>query len=166
MIFKSVAGRAISKSLVKVLLRGEVSKRLKGFKSKRTKKSFEAALKLNEQGKVDLVFETSAPSRPSAPKPAVSKPEPGTSEPEATRKRLSCPACDRGEVIKGRRAWGCSRWRQGCAFTVAFQHGEVSLDDQQGAELIRFGQIKVSALRLVLDLEREGNIEYRALTEA
>ena len=35
-----------------------------------------------------------------------------------------CPLCGKGRVIKGRTAYGCSEWRNGCAFRQAFDEGE------------------------------------------
>ena len=29
----------------------------------------------------------------------------------------TCPGCKQGRLVRGRRAWGCSRWRQGCNYT-------------------------------------------------
>ncbi len=68
--------------------------------------------------------------------------------------------------MKGKRAWGCSRWRQGCTFVLAFEQQGVHLSDEQGAQLLRFGELgPLEALhggKLVLDLEREGNIHFIA----
>ncbi len=32
-----------------------------------------------------------------------------------------CPECGRGKVIKGKTAYGCSRWKEGCAFRKPFK---------------------------------------------
>ena len=29
-----------------------------------------------------------------------------------------CPSCGKGRIIPGKKAWGCSRWREGCHFTI------------------------------------------------
>ena len=34
---------------------------------------------------------------------------------------LLCPRCRTGHLMTGRRGWGCSRWREGCAFVVWFE---------------------------------------------
>jgi DNA topoisomerase-3 len=34
---------------------------------------------------------------------------------------LVCPACRQGQIITGKRGWGCSRWREGCKFVVWFE---------------------------------------------
>ena len=31
-----------------------------------------------------------------------------------------CPACGKGVIIKGKTAYGCSRWKEGCAFRLPF----------------------------------------------
>lgn len=31
-----------------------------------------------------------------------------------------CPKCGRGHIIKGKTAWGCSRWNEGCDYRVPF----------------------------------------------
>lgn len=32
-----------------------------------------------------------------------------------------CPVCGKGTIIKGRTAYGCSRWKDGCTFRLAFK---------------------------------------------
>ncbi len=34
---------------------------------------------------------------------------------------LPCPRCRAGELLRGRRAWGCSRWADGCRLVVPFE---------------------------------------------
>ena len=95
-VFKKVAKRDIAKRTVQLLLRGERTPVLHRFKSK-AGKSFSAALTLNEDGKVTFVF---------PPRSPLGQP---------------CPRCEQGKMIEGRRAWGCSRWREGCDYRIAFE---------------------------------------------
>ena len=30
----------------------------------------------------------------------------------------ACPLCHHGVILSGKKGWGCSRWREGCAFTI------------------------------------------------
>ena len=30
----------------------------------------------------------------------------------------TCPTCHQGQIIAGKKAWGCSRWKEGCHFTI------------------------------------------------
>ena len=46
--------------------------------------------------------------------PPPSKPVSGTGE-------LVCPACRQGQIVVGKRGWGCNRWREGCKFVVWFE---------------------------------------------
>ena len=32
-----------------------------------------------------------------------------------------CPLCGKGTVIKGKTAYGCSRWKEGCTFRKPFE---------------------------------------------
>jgi DNA topoisomerase-3 len=34
---------------------------------------------------------------------------------------LVCPSCRQGQLITGKRGWGCSRWREGCKFVIWFE---------------------------------------------
>jgi DNA topoisomerase-3 len=33
---------------------------------------------------------------------------------------MPCPACKEGHIIKGRTAYGCSRWKEGCTYRLPF----------------------------------------------
>ncbi len=52
----------------------------------------------------------------SAPKPAAPKSQ--SAAEELTGK--PCPVCGQGTIIKGKTAYGCSRWREGCTFRKPF----------------------------------------------
>ena len=41
-------------------------------------------------------------------------------EVKTTKVGLLCPVCHQGTLIKGRTAYGCSRWREGCTFREPF----------------------------------------------
>jgi DNA topoisomerase-3 len=56
-------------------------------------------------------------SAPTAVNPkAVAAPRDGIGD-------LLCPRCRIGNLITGKRGWGCSRWREGCDFVVWFEEG-------------------------------------------
>ena len=71
---------------------------------------------------------TAAPKK-SAAKPAASiknaaaSPQPATSEPSADDSIIgtTCPICGKGTIIKGKTAYGCSNWKNGCTYRVAFK---------------------------------------------
>jgi DNA topoisomerase-3 len=47
-----------------------------------------------------------------------------------------CPVCRTGRVIAGRRAWGCSRWREGCRFTLWKEVAGKRLTDAQAKTIL------------------------------
>jgi len=69
--------------------------------------------------------DTPAPSNVSQKKSASK----GTDQPKTDdapkqkriRAGMKCPVCGQGKVIKGRTAYGCSRWKEGCDFRHPFK---------------------------------------------
>ncbi len=67
---------------------------------------------------------TPAARKPSARKPSARKkkaPAPAAGEDALVGK--PCPVCGKGTVIKGKTAYGCSRWKEGCTFRQPFGEG-------------------------------------------
>lgn len=56
-----------------------------------------------------------------APEPAASSPSAETPKPKRLRVGSVCPQCGEGKVIKGKTAYGCSRWKEGCDFRKALK---------------------------------------------
>ena len=34
---------------------------------------------------------------------------------------MPCPVCHEGHIIKGKTAYGCSRWKEGCTYRLPFE---------------------------------------------
>lgn len=102
-IFNTIASRKISKRMVKQLLNQGFTSHVKGFKSKNSGKTFEAALKLDGSGKVVFDFSQSQNQK--------KKPQLGIG--------MNCPNCKDGYVIQGARQYGCDQWKSGCTFTLS-----------------------------------------------
>lgn len=76
---------------------------------------------------------TAAPKKPTAKsaatsstastKNAAASPQPATSEPSADDSIIgtTCPVCGKGTIIKGKTAYGCSNWKNGCTYRIAFK---------------------------------------------
>lgn len=186
-IFKRIAGRGISPALVKVLLGRGQSQVLRGFRSKKGKR-FAAALALGDDGKVSMVFDNDRSGRSGSSERGTSGESGtsrrrsrrrtsssasggasgGSAKTSGARTPLQgprCPACREGRIVAGNRGWGCSRWRESCRFVVWFHHGDLRLPDDEADRLFRRGQTRLmeglspdGRARLVLDLEREGNV--------
>lgn len=68
-----------------------------------------------------------APKAEQAPKPKVKK-KPANSQQQTSNSQQTdeyvgkpCPVCGQGTIIKGKTAYGCSRWREGCNFRKPFE---------------------------------------------
>ncbi len=67
-----------------------------------------------------------ASDKKTTPKPKKEKKtESKNSEP------LSCPLCKVGKILKGKTAYGCSEWKQGCTFRLTFDEVGDSLTDDE-----------------------------------
>ena len=66
---------------------------------------------------------SAATSSTASTKNAAASPQPATSEPSADDSIIgtTCPVCGKGTVIKGKTAYGCSNWKNGCTYRVAFK---------------------------------------------
>jgi len=51
-----------------------------------------------------------------------------------------CPACKKGTLKKGKNAWGCSDWKEGCRFIIPFEFMEKKLTESQIKRLIDKGK--------------------------
>jgi len=107
------------------------------------------------------------PPRPS-PEPRADAPNGMSAQLDEMRtalrlRPLHCPKCGQGQLIVGRRGYGCSRWREGCDFVIwqviaghplseaelraLIEHGETAPieglqaeDGRRGRAILRLGQ--------------------------
>ncbi len=110
-----VAKRTVSAKMAKALLSAGSTDVVKGFRSKKGNE-FSAALRLDpERG---VVFDFS--DVPREPPPERKPPAAGVVESAVVGR--PCPLCaaQGGRLIRGRTAFGCARWREGCRFQVEF----------------------------------------------
>lgn len=136
-VFKTMAKRAISARMVKQLLKDGKTEIVKGFRSK-AGKPFDAALEWKD-GKVQFAF---APRTESAGPPSA-HPDDGAVAARPDPVGIACPACKTGHIVRGRAAWGCDRWRDGCGFVLPFQVAGRMLGDADAHALITKGKTGV-----------------------
>ena len=67
-----------------------------------------------------------------------------TDKPKAKRtpritklEQVACPLCGQGHILKGRAAYGCSRFREGCEFRLDFSEAADTLTPSQLAQYIK-----------------------------
>ena len=52
-------------------------------------------------------------------------------EKKAEPKTVICPICKRGNVIKGKSAYGCSDWKSGCTFRLSFDDAKPDISNSE-----------------------------------
>jgi DNA topoisomerase-3 len=55
---------------------------------------------------------------------------------------LICPRCKQGALVAGHRGWGCTRWREGCAFVIWFEIAGRRITDAELADLVSKGKTR------------------------
>ncbi|MCF0186169.1 MAG: DNA topoisomerase III, partial [Bacteroidaceae bacterium] len=63
---------------------------------------------------------TSTAAEQALPKKRTAKPKQQTLQPSDELIGKPCPLCGKGQIIKGKTAFGCSEWKSGCAFRLPF----------------------------------------------
>ena len=53
---------------------------------------------------------------------------------------ITCPKCKKGKMLKGKTAFGCSEYKEGCTFKVMFEQFGKTLSDKQIYTLIQKGK--------------------------
>ena len=81
---------------------------------------------------------------------------------------VPCPLCGKGRVIENERAFGCSRWKQGCAFTLwkdaLARYGGPILNRAIVISLIRDGAVRGSTGTILLS-NQTVRFQFAASTE-
>lgn len=73
-------------------------------------------------------------------KSSPSKPTSSTSNKSKHLEELSCPKCRQGKLIKGKTAYGCSRWKENCDFRLPFAFKDKKLSENQLFRLMQKGE--------------------------
>ncbi len=76
----------------------------------------------------------------------------------------TCPACRQGEVVRGNAAWGCLRFREGCAWRLPFEFHGKTLTDQHLRTLLRKGE--TDTLRGFFSARTSKHFEARLVVDA
>lgn len=117
-----IQGKKLSDPQVKALLAKGRTPVMKGFVGADGEK-FDAAIVLTPQHQPELLI--TAGRAPGA------APDSG---------QIPCPVCKLGTMLKGKSAYGCSRFREDCQFRVGFEWGGKELTETQIKQLLRRGE--------------------------
>ena len=86
----------------------------------------------------------------------------------------TCPKCGDGKILKGKNAYGCSKWKDGCKFRLPFVFMGKKLTEKQAQRLISKGSTtKIKGFKLgdkkvegILELTSDFNVEFIDKTSA
>ncbi|MEN8726232.1 MAG: DNA topoisomerase 3 [Lentimonas sp.] len=78
-----------------------------------------------------------------------------------------CPICNSG-VIRGKQAYGCSDWKQGCKFVLPARHWELAIGPQLAREILSHKRsltphaisVKGKSLFATLSLDKKGKLHF------
>ncbi|HYQ56822.1 MAG TPA: DNA topoisomerase, partial [Draconibacterium sp.] len=81
---------------------------------------------------------------------------------------ITCPKCSKGKILKGKNAYGCNRWKEGCDFRLPFVFMEKMLSDKQVERLLKKGATaKLNGFKMgdkkvkgILQLTTDFNVEF------
>lgn len=54
---------------------------------------------------------------------------------------LSCPKCETGKIVRGKNAFGCTEWLNGCNFTVPYEVKGVKIDGALASKIIHYRKV-------------------------
>jgi DNA topoisomerase-3 len=58
------------------------------------------------------------------------------------QRKITCPKCGVGHLIRGKQAWGCSDWKNGCKFTLPFKFKDIAINDNELKSLLETGKTR------------------------
>lgn len=64
-------------------------------------------------------------------KKPVSEKKPREKKESRKKEPILCPLCKKGQVLKGKTAYGCSEWKSGCPFRLSFDDLEENLSNEK-----------------------------------
>lgn len=66
--------------------------------------------------------------------------------------KIRCPKCEMGTMVKGKLAFGCSDWKNGCDFKVPFQVGKIQVSANMLSALVKERKFSVAGqTKLLID---------------
>lgn len=110
-------GKTISPNQIIRLVDKGSTVNLKGFKQDGVK--VDGSIKLDKDGNLSFVKKGAETSKSSN---------------SSSSEKMICPKCKKGQIVKGKNAYGCSAWKDGCQFVYPFTQ---LVEDAKGRKLSR-----------------------------
>lgn len=74
-------------------------------------------------------------------------------------KKILCPKCKKGQVLKGKKAYGCSEWKNKCSFQIPFEMDNYKWSKSNVMDLISGKEVDVNGVKYYFN--SEFNLERR-----
>ena len=89
----------------------------------------------NSGHRIEVEQNKPAPEKKTTKKASASdKPRAPRKKPVRSLEEITCPACGKGHILRGRTAYGCSRYSEGCTFRLGFDEAAADLTPAQLAK--------------------------------
>jgi len=103
----------------------------------------EVVHEVKHDGSRRLIADPTSPATPGAKAPVATKSQQPTTNNQQPIGLGLCPKCQTGGVLRGKTAFGCSRFREGCQFRLPIEVGGKKLTDKQVTTLLAKGRTPV-----------------------
>ena len=90
---------------------------------------------LSDQSRRSIPIEAPALEKEKEKKPR--KPRTAKKAKEETPQALLCPLCQKGHILRGKTAYGCSEYKNGCTFRMDYATYGEGLTDEELMQAIR-----------------------------
>jgi DNA topoisomerase-3 len=121
-----IEGKKLSEKQIFTLIEKGKTGEITGFTVNGKKVKGRVFLNGNNTPSLSISSDDSAPEKKDLKAPAAS----------TQNKPLRCRACGKGVMIKGRGAWGCSMYREGCRFIIPFERLQIEFNTDELTESI------------------------------
>ena len=74
-------------------------------------------------------------------------------------KKIVCPKCKKGQVLKGKQAYGCSEWKNKCSFQIPFEMDNYKWSKSNVMDLISGKEVDINGVKYYFN--NEFNLERR-----
>jgi DNA topoisomerase III len=97
--------------------------------------------KLDEKEEENTSAEDSKPGKKKAAAKPKNEKKAEKKEKDSEPEIITCPKCKKGKILKGKAAFGCSEYKNGCTFKIQFEQFGIQLTDKQIFTLIKKGKL-------------------------
>ncbi len=91
-----------------------------------------------------------------APQQKTKKKRSAPKEPAQKPEERTCPVCNEGKVIKGKTAYGCSNWKNGCKLRIPFYIDDYQLTGKEVTGLLEKKEVEIKSKALRIKLNESG----------